>query len=156
METLKKDFINNLLSDEEINEKIPVIRPYLKQEKYQLEIYSLCRATFLTQFNAEIFKDGSVFKSYISNEQFAELGIKISQFINTLDEENKEVVFEEVIIILKEYYNETSTTAEVSQRTHLERTNIEGKSFGHYGTLYNFNEIHWNSFLKGIKENINL
>ena len=150
-----EDFKEKLVNDSEVLEKLEILPKYLDDEKVVHQLYDLCRKTYITQYSSRFFKnDDGTIVSFTPHEDFERLGIHIEYFINQLGEKDLNKTFDEVLILLKEYYISTATSDEISKRTYEERSDDKKQHFGVYGTYYDLNQIDWNFFSKGIKENI--
>lgn len=148
-------FIEKVMNDSKVLEKLVILPKYFDNQQVLHQLYDICRKTYLTQYNSTFFKndDGNIV-SFTPREDFEKLGINIEYFIKKLGEKDLNKTFNEVLTFLKEYYISTATIDEISKRTYVERYDDKKQHFGSYGTYYNFNEIDWHFFFKGIKENI--
>lgn len=146
-------FKEKLINDNSLLSRLNVLPNYIENEEVLDKIYDLCRLTFLTQYNAEIMKtEEKTFQYVIPHADFAVLGDSIKSFLNHF-EEAPEIIFDELIEIFKSYYRMTAKREETINRTHAELQN-NNSSLGTVGTLYDFNRIDWNYFLKGLKDNM--
>ena len=150
----KKEFFYKKVTEEIENyDNICIIKKYIDEVDVFSKLFDLCRLTFETQFNSEIFKDGNgALRNFISNETFAILAKQIEEFIDSL-EEDKSILFNEVLFILKKYYKTTASYKE-SNRSYFDDSNDSVLS--KVGTMYFLNEIDWSTFTVGIVENMKI
>ncbi|RUL56450.1 hypothetical protein [Lysinibacillus antri] len=149
-EKFKTDIKNN----NDLLLELKLIRKNLEHEDVLTQLFSLCRETFLTQYNAEIFKnENGSFGYFIPNEAFKVLGNHIKEFLNSINLQLSKDSLGEIILILKSYYHLTATSEEIAKKSHVEHNN-DSTQFALFGTFYNFTRIDWGIFEKGIKENI--
>jgi len=146
----REDFCEQLLQDEDFFEQIPLLQQYLRDETILDKFYSLCRQTYLTQYSAKpVPLDNGGFGYYILEEAFTKLRNHIDDFIKGLSNENTTKLYQELLLALDKYYAETATHEETSSRSYIDY-NQSNERFGHIGTYYNFDQIDWNYFKKGL------
>jgi hypothetical protein len=144
------DFYEKLLDDDELLEHVPMLKKSFTDENVRNNFYNLCRQIYLTQHNSTVVKmDDGGFGCFVSEENFKELRNNIEQFISELGYESEGELIKEVLFALERYYDETATHEENNSRTHIEN-NPKYQMFGHMGTYYNFNNIDWNYYRKGL------
>ncbi|MEB1806612.1 MAG: hypothetical protein LPK26_04765 [Bacillaceae bacterium] len=147
----RNEFYEELLNDENLLNETPTLKKSLNNPKVIEGIYTLCRRTYLTQYNASVVKleDGE-YGCYIKQEQFQSLRDAFDNFLNILEiGNNQKQLLEEILRVIKGYYIKTATDEEVSSKSGVVR-NEDNKNFGLYGVYYNFNDIDWNYFEKGL------
>jgi translation initiation factor 1 (eIF-1/SUI1) len=149
-----EEFKDELMEDEDILAKVPILKNNIKKGDTISRLYFLCRQTYLTQHSAEIFKNDEGYGCFISDEKFKLLGNHINDYLNLFEEVGNKELLDEILIILKGYYNKTATSEEIKSRMHHESPNDNAQRYGFRGTLYNFNEIDWDYFADRLKANM--
>ncbi|MGR6342344.1 hypothetical protein ACU5CE_31810 [Priestia megaterium] len=148
-----KEFKETLIKDEELLHETPLISKHLEAESVLDKLYFLCRQTYLVQYNSSVIKlEEGGFGCHIEQENFDKLRSYIDDFINDLinDINQKTALFKEVLQILKKYYIETASSDENRSRTYIDESKSNSQ-FGLFGTYYNFNQIDWDYFEKGLE-----
>jgi hypothetical protein len=91
---VKEKFLETILQDEQTMNKIPNLRENHGSKEVVSDLYNLCRQTFLAQYNCQIINEEDKFLSFISNDEFTQLGIHVKSFLSKLNNDNNEIVFD--------------------------------------------------------------
>lgn len=151
MENLEK-FKQEIKNDKELFSNLKLLKEHLKNDEVLNRLFSLCRETFFTHYNGKIVKKDGNICCFITNEAFEKLSNQIKSFINSLDIKYTEISFGEVKQILEKYYKLTEKLEE--KRIHKELNDtFNNAPIRFIGTLYDLNNINWESFELGLKEN---
>ncbi|MDN4607359.1 hypothetical protein [Sporosarcina highlanderae] len=149
-----ENFEKKLLEDQALLSEIPLLSKQLSDENL-VEVYSLCREVYLLQYNAQISRDGEKLQCFYPNEKFETLCENMMDFIKGKEGKTQKLL-DELMLILKKYYIETASVEEKNSKIFaLENDNKKGGA-GLVGRLFNLNQIDWETFSKGIEENIKI
>ncbi len=142
-----EEFNTMILTENKVN--LPEeVKTYLEAHPQASEIYTLCRETYLTNFNSSMYQTEEGIAINILPEDIQELAKIIKAHCKILFPYSKDTKdnFIAILPVIEKYYSKTSTPEEREKRRAFIPS--EGNSLS-IGTYYPTNKIpKWNDFAK--------
>ncbi|WP_186578060.1 hypothetical protein [Aquibacillus kalidii] len=141
-----QQFQENLSTDKELKESLVILDKFLGNQQFLSKMRFLSRQVYLAQYNIDLFKIEDGVGSYMPESQVIKLGELINDIVVEFGGSDYINAYRDVINIVRKYYQHTASRDEYNSRIMKTEPSGDKRKFGFHGTLYNFNELDWETF----------
>lgn len=153
-----KQFNETILNNSTIN-KDSVVLTVLREDIENPLIFDLSREIYLLIYNADVHKEANgglgIFIDQLDIDDVASRFKEVINNLSTTLNVEKSKVTDDLINIVKRYYQDTATEEELNSRVGRVKADNQQGLLGKVGTIYNLNEFpDWDEFEKLLRKGI--